>query len=164
MDGTKYPKSININTVHKCIIGQAHPNHLINTKNLSKEEINTILYTKYGDLALEIKVATIYFQNAEKGKSLMTIIAVRLQGINEVSLFVSNICKAAYMAAKEFKNVAFTNFATDGVSVETRDIMSTLLKFLDGKLEYTVAVDNKHNIKIHCYQYIRGSNVAIISM
>ena len=42
-------------------MGQAYPNHLINTTNLSKEEINAILNTKYGDLASEIKVATIYF-------------------------------------------------------------------------------------------------------
>ena len=147
VDGTKYPKSININTAYKCIMGQAHPNHLINTANLSKREINTILNTKYGDLALEIKIVTICFQNAEKGKTPITIFTARPQGINKVLLFTSDTCKAACIAAKEFKNVTFSNFTTDRVLVETRDIMSTLLKFLDGKSEYAAAVDKKHNVK-----------------
>ena len=77
----------------------------------------------------------------------MTTIAVRPEGINEVSYFASDVCKAACIAAKEFKNVTFSNFTTDRVLVETRDIMSTLLKFLDGKSEYAAAVDKKHNVK-----------------
>ena len=58
------------------------------------------------------------------------------------------------------EEVRFTNFACDGVSVETCDILETLCKFIDGKINYCAAVDNKHNIKNDRCQLIGGSNAA----
>ena len=66
------------------------------------------------------------------------------------------------MIVKENERVRFSNFATDGVSVETNDIMSTLFLFLDGKVQCAARVDNKHNVKNHRYQCVGGSNVASI--
>ena len=168
MDGSKVPNSININTAHKCIMGGVYPYHLIYTTHLSKEEIMKILYNKPDkgnremELASEVKVATICFQNPPKGMSPMAIISARPQGVNAPSTFTDDVCRAASKIANEYKNVEFTNFATDGVSVETHDIMNTLFKFLDGKISFLGAVDNKHNVKNHRYQYIGGSNVASI--
>ena len=162
IDGSRCPKSININTAHKCIFGRSFPNHIISTQNLSKEEINNILYTDYSDLASEIKVPTVCAQNVKKGTSPMAIIAARPQSVNAVSDFTADVCAAANMIVNEYKGTSFSNFATDGVSVETKDIMYTMFSFLDKKVNYLGAVDNKHNVKNHRYQYIGGSNVATI--
>ena len=92
----------------------------------------------------------------------MAIIAARSQGINEVSSFTDDICEAVSLVTKELKNISFANFATDGVSVETRNIMTVLFKFLDGKLNYAAEVGNKYNTKNYCYQYAGESNAATI--
>lgn len=162
IDGTKAPRSMNINAAHKCIMGRCYPHHIIDTTNLSKEEINEIMNARHEDLAAEIKVATICLQNAEKGCTPMSIVAARPQGMNEVSMLTDDFCKAATMIAKENKRVCFTNFATDRVSVETNDIMKPLFLFLDGKVQHAAGVDNKHNAKNHRYQHVGGSNVATI--
>ena len=54
----------------------------------------------------------------------------------------------------------FANWVADGASVKTNDIITTLCHFLDGKINYCAAVDNKHNVKNDRYQKIGGSNVA----
>ena len=126
--------------------------------------MNTILNTNYEDLVFEIKVATICFKNAEKGKLPMPTIAARLQQINEVLSFADNIYKVVSLVVKKFKNISFTNFETDWVSVETREIITILFKFFNRKLNYAARVDNKHNVKNYCYQYIGGPNVTTIGM
>jgi len=79
----------------------------------------------------------------------MAVIAARPQGVNEVSTFTEDVCKAAQLVVAEHGNCLFTNFAVDGVSVETKDVMLTQCKFLDGKCDFTGSVDNKHNVKNH---------------
>ena len=162
IDATKVPRSMNISTAHKCMMGRCYPNHLIDARNLSKEEIDVIVNEKHEDLAAEIKVATTCLQNALKGSTPMAIASARPQGVNEVSMFTEDVCKAACMIVKENERVRFSNFATDGVSVETNDIMTTLFHFLDGKVQCAAGVDNKHNVKNHRYQCVGGSNVATI--
>ena len=170
IDATKVPKSLNINTTRKCIMGGAYPNHIISTQHLGKECIRKILDNKDEsdpskeaiECALEIKIAVVSFQNVPKKISPMAIIAARPQGNNETSSFTKDVCEAASLVVKDLVNVRFTNFATDGVSVETSDILQTLCEFIDGKIDYCAAVDNKHNVKNDRYQLIGGSNAATI--
>jgi hypothetical protein len=58
--------------------------------------------------------------------------------------------------------VFFTNFASDGVSAESSDVMEAVCKFLDGKTNYVGSVDNKHNAKNDRYQLIGGSCIGNI--
>ena len=75
-------------------------------------------------------------------------------------MFTDNVCWAASKIANDYKNITFTNFATDSVSVETQDMINTIFKFLDRKIFFLCIVDNKYNVKNHRYQYIGSSNVA----
>ena len=132
IDSTKVLKLLNINTAHKCIMGRAYPNYLIYTTHLNKDEIIKILNNVKKneshpiDLASEVKVATICFQNQPKSISPISIISARPQGINETSNFTKNVYQAASKIVKDYTNTTFSNFATDGVSVEMKDIMYTI--------------------------------------
>ena len=88
---------------------------MIDNTNLIKEEMNYALNTNFKDLDWEIKVATMCPHNAEKGISPISIIVARPQGINEVSYFTEDACKAENMIVKENKKIRFSDFATDGV-------------------------------------------------
>ena len=170
IDGTKVPKSLSTNTANKSIMGGACPNHLMSKMHLNKDETCKMLNNKKDDelgskpieLDSEVKFATACFQNQQKSISHMAIISVLPQGVNETSTFASDVCKAASKIADEHNNAMFTNFATDGVSVEMKDIMHTLFSSLDGKTSCIAGVDNKHNVKNHRHQHIGGSNVASI--
>ena len=141
-------------------MGGSFPNHIISTQHLGKECIDKILDNKDEpiDLASEVKIAVISFQNLPRTTSPIAIIAARPQGNNETSSFTRDVCEAATLVTNDLEMVRFTSFATDGVSVETHDIMLALCEFLDRKNEYCAAVDNKHNIKNDRYQLIGGSN------
>ena len=149
-------------------MGGSYPNHMISTEHLGKDCVNQILENKDKidstkdaiELASEIKIAVVAFQNLPRNISPMAIVAARPQGNNETSTFTQDVCEAASMLSKDLEDARFTNFATDGVSVETHDVLQTLCLCLDGKINYCAAVDNKHNVKNDRYQLIGGSNVA----
>jgi hypothetical protein len=151
-------------------MGGAYPNHMISTEHLGKECIMQILENKDKtdstkdaiELASEIKIAVVSFQNLPKHISPIAIVAARPQGNNECSMFTKDVCEAASLVEKDMNDIRFTNFATDSVSVETHDILHTLCLFMDGKANYCAAVDNKHNVKNDRYQLIGGSNAATI--
>ena len=100
-------------------------------------------------LAQEAKVATACVQNPKKGASHVAVIAARPQGANQVSTFTVDVCKATQLVVAEHGNCQFTNFAVDGASVETKDVVLAQFKFLDGKCDFTGSVGNKHNVKNH---------------
>ena len=50
----------------------------------------------------------------------------------------------------------------DGVSLETKDVMTAICNFLTGRCNFTGAVDNKHNVKNDRYQIIGGSGVPVV--
>ena len=112
------------------------------------------------ELASEIKIAVISFQNLPKGTSPMAIIVARPQGNKEISSFASDMCEAARLFERDVKFVSFTNFAADSVSVETHDMLQTLCEFLERKKNHCAALDNEHNVKNDRYQLIGGSNAA----
>ncbi len=83
--------------------------------------------------------------------SPVEIIGARPQTSKETSSFISDTIDAAVEVAALSSTlpskVFFTNFAVDGVSAESSDVMEAVCKFLDGKTNYVWSVDNKHNAK-----------------
>ena len=130
-------------------MGRAFLNHIISTQHLEKECVNKLLnnVNSTAELILEIKIAAVSFQNLLKTTLPMVIITARLQGNNETSFFAKDVCVAARLVEDDLNQVRFTNFTTDGVSVEICDIMLATCKCLDGRKNYYAAADNKHNIK-----------------
>ena len=66
-----------------------------------------------------------------------------------MSNFREDICKFAQLVVKELSNCQFTNFAVDGVPVETKDAMLTQYRFLDGNKNRAGIIDNGNNAKNH---------------
>ena len=113
-------------------------------KRQSEAEMKEVI-----ELTSEVKIGVVSFKNQPKGTSPMAIIASRPQGMNETSSFANDMCKGARLLIRDIECVRFTNFAIDGVSVETHDVLLALCKFLNGKINYCTVVDNKHNVKNH---------------
>ena len=72
------------------------------------------------------------------------------------------MCEAASFIENNLDTVRFTNFAIDSVLVETFNILQIICEFINGKVNYCAAVDNKYNIKNDRYQLIGRSNAAMI--
>ena len=81
----------------------------------------------------------------------MAIISAHSQGINEISTFADDVCRAVCKIVNDHKNITYNNFATDSISTEIKDIMNIIFKFLDRKISFLDKVDNKHNMKSHWY-------------
>ena len=79
----------------------------------------------------------------------MTVIAATPQGVNAVSTFTEDVCKATLLVVKELSSCQFVKFSVDGVSLETKDLTLIQFQFLDGNKKYAGRVDNKHNVKNH---------------
>lgn len=162
IDATKAVEAIELSLAFKAICGGAYPNHFITTGALTSEGVKlildrdkkvSVLVTK----ANEIKVALVSFQQTPHGMSPVEIIVARPQTTNEVSSFTSDVVTAINNVVGTTAGTSFLNFCVDGVSAETSDVMTALCQFLDGKVNYTALVDNKHNIKNDRYQIIGGS-------
>ena len=143
---------------------------MISTQYLGKEYVRKTLDNKDEkdstkdtiELASKIKIVALVFQNLLKHMSLIAIVSARPQGNNETSAFAKDMCEAASLIEKDLDKVRFTNFATNGLSVETCNVLQTLCQFMNRKTNYCAAVDNKHNIKNDRCQLIGRSNVATI--
>lgn len=164
IDATKAVEAIELSLAFKAICGGAYPNHYIETEDLTAEGVKLIVdqdrkasiqVTK----ANEIKVALVSFQETGPGTRIspVEIIVARPQTTNEVSSFTSDVVTAVNNVVARTPGTSFLNFCVDGVSAETSDVMTALCQFLDGKVNYTASVDNKHNIKNDRYQIIGGS-------
>jgi hypothetical protein len=165
IDATKVPQLLEISTAFKAIMGGAHPHQLISTIDLDSTIIKhildreTILNQKGDstikiDKASEVKVAFMVFQKPPPGVSPIVIISARPQSNNECSSFTTDIMNAADLVTKQHMSTSFINFAVDGVSLETKDVMTAICNFLSGRCNFTGAVDNKHNVKNDRYQII----------
>ena len=78
-------------------MGGAFLNHVMFMQYLGKECVKKALDNADDtiELASEIKIAVVLFQNLPKTTSTIVIIASRLQGNNETSSFARDICEAA---------------------------------------------------------------------
>ena len=79
----------------------------------------------------------------------MSVTSGRPQGVNVVSTFTEDVCKSNLLVVKELSGWKFTNFAVDGVPLETKDEIFTQFQFLDDNKNYTGSVDNEYNLKNH---------------
>ena len=78
--------------------------------------------------------------------SPVEIIGARPQTSTETSSFTPDSIDAAVevaaLSSTLQSKVFFTNFAVDGVSAESSDVMEAVSKFLDGKTNFVGSVDN----------------------
>jgi hypothetical protein len=169
IDATKVPSELEISTPFAAIMGGAYPNHYISTRDLSAKQIDSIMKQKNDTPVIvrcadELKVIIQSFQNCPPGVSPVEIVGARPQTSNETSSFTNEAVEAAIEASSENTSTQcfFTNFAVDGVSAESNDVMTAICKFLDGDQQYLGTVDNKHNVKNDRYQAIGGSCVASV--
>ena len=154
IDATKVPSELEISTPFAAIMGGAYPNHYISTRDLSAKQIDSIMKQKNDTPVIvrcadELKVIIQSFQNCPPGVSPVEIVGARPQTSNETSSFTNEAVEAAIEASSENTSTQcfFTNFAVDGVSAESNDVMTAICKFLDGDQHYLGTVDNKHNVK-----------------
>jgi hypothetical protein len=91
------------------------------------------------------------FQKPPPGVSPIVIISARPQSNNQCSSFTADIMNAADFVTRQVQLTSFVNFAVDGVSLETKDVIRTICNFLCGRCNFTGAVDNKHNVKNNQY-------------
>jgi hypothetical protein len=140
IDATKVPSELEISTTYAAIMGGAHPNHYISTRDMTSMQIESLLKQRNTSptsikLADEIKVVIMSFQNCPPGVSPIEIIGVRPQTSNETSPFTEDAVHAAIEATSLISpssNIFFTNFAVDGVAADSHDVMGSICQFLDG--------------------------------
>jgi hypothetical protein len=172
-DATKVLQLLEVSTAFKAIMGGAHPHHRIFTIDLDSTTIKKILdcdeifnqahsMTTNIDKASEVKVALMVFQKPAPGVSPIVIISAWPQSDNECSSFTADIMNAADFVTKQIQSTSFINFAVDGMSLETKDVMRTICNFLCGHCNFTRVVDNKHNVKNDQYQLIGGSSITLV--
>ena len=168
IDATKVSEVINISSSHRVIImGGAYPDHMVSTLDKDKDTIHKIVKQEPGCSvklvkATEVKVAFVVFQQVRSGLPPVEIIASRQQSNNESSDFTNVVVHAAATISEETPNRSLLSFAVDGVSVESKDVMTANCKFLDGLSKHTGVVDNKHNAKHDRYTKIGGSSTPSI--
>jgi hypothetical protein len=143
IDATKVPQLLEISIAFKAIMGGVHPHHLISTIDLDSTTIKHILdretvfnqaddSTIKIDKASEVKVAFMFFQKPPPGVSPIVIISAQPQSNNECSSFTSDIMNADDLVTKQVKSTSFVNFSVDGMSLETKDVMTAICNFLSG--------------------------------
>jgi hypothetical protein len=84
IDATKVPSELEISTTYAAIMGGAHPNHYISTRDMTSMQIESLLKQWNTSptsikLADEIKVVIMSFQNCPPGVSPIEIIGVNIQ-------------------------------------------------------------------------------------
>jgi hypothetical protein len=149
-------------------MGGAHPHYRISTIDLDSTTITKILdceeifnqehsMTTNIDKASVVKVAFMVFKKPPPGVSPIVIISAWPQSNNECLSFTADIMNAADFVTRQVQSTSFINFALDGVSLETKDVMRTICNFFCGCCNFTGAADNKHNVKNDEYQLISGT-------
>ena len=84
------------------------------------------------------------------------IVFARPQYTNECYEFTTYAVGSVQVTISNMPHQPFMNFAVDGVSVETVDVMCAICQLLDGKEDHNGEVDNNQNVKNDRYQIIGG--------
>ena len=100
ISATKVPSRFEVSTATSDILGGAHSNHIISTRDMTSGEIKEIVPQSHASpialkLADEIKVTFMEFQNYPPDMSPVEIIGPRPQTSNEISSFTSDEIDAA---------------------------------------------------------------------
>ena len=69
-------------------------------------------------------------------------------------MFTDDVSQTAGKVAKKIPNGSFISFAVDGIGLESVDVMTSICNLLAGNINYTGAVDDRHNIKNDIYALI----------
>ena len=134
VDATKVAKILEVSQPMKGIVDGAYPQHIVDISGKSKEEVKAMLNgTKINnkesddppliiELADEIKVAVMTFQDSPSGVAPTEVVAARPQSNNESNDFIKFMESAALAAANaaEVSPMSFKNIACDGVSCESK--------------------------------------------
>ena len=155
---------LEIPTAFRAIMGGTHPYHMISTIDLDSPTIKNILdhreiFDEVIDKASQVKAVFMVFQKPPPGVSPIVIISARPQSNNACSSFTVDLMNAADFVTRQIQSTSFVNFAVDGVSLETKDVMTTKCNFLCGWCNFTSAADNKHNVKNDQHQLIGGASI-----
>ena len=111
---------------------------MLSTSDMAKGEIKEIIDKKeYGPIkviiASYIKVVFMAFQYTPPGIPPVEIISARTQSSNECSNLKSDAIEAVKVDIISIPQHSFLNFAVDGVSVESIDVMYGICQLLNGK-------------------------------
>jgi len=155
-DGTKVPQHLQVDHAHKAIVGGVYPNHFIDISAKTEEEVKKLLDPDSSIVkAKEVKVAVVSFQYPGRRHSPYYVLGARPQGLNAASDFNEKVTNVCLDVAKESGyKTRLVAVAADGVSVEEKWIMSNLVLFLDGKVNFVSLVDTNHNCKNFRYQFL----------
>ena len=164
VDATKVAPALQLDSTRRKIVGGIFPNHQLDISEMTSEDIQNTLKncstTKAIKIATEIKVAVITFQNRPPNPPFL-VVKARPQGNNEQNNFLTSIISIVNEACIICKDV-FTNFAVDGVSIESHHVRKSICDFLNMESTYIGTTDPNHNAKSIVYQIIGGSSLPFI--
>ena len=170
IDGTVLVKSYQILHSHGVVVGGAFPNHyLLYSDVATGDELGEAMRKfllecvegKHGELAAEIKVCIISFQNIPPGMCPYFVLTGHPQTLNELNDFGQRVLEACDAAAKKDGKAALLNVSTDGVSCEVQSNLLLTIRYLNSEINYVALADTNHNVKNARYQMIGGSSPAV---
>jgi len=163
VDATVLVRGVQVLHGYGVVVGLASPNHWLDINSNNAEEINKFIKEcrdgKRGELAGEIKMAVLSFQQTPVGISPYLILCGVPQTINESNSFATNTLATCSKAADLIGNVAMLNDSTDGVSCEVQSNFNKVCKYIKGETNQLSFPDTNHNIKNFRYQEIGGSGL-----
>ena len=87
------------------------------------------------------------------------VYSVRGHRKNEANYFNNKIFNVCVKYSNTYPGRSYTNFAADGVSVDSKCVWTSLCKFLDGKKPYLGVTYTNHNVNYFCYEVVGGSSL-----
>jgi len=161
IDATVLVKGVQV--LHGCgiLVGLARSNQWLKIEGNNKDDIKKFIDDckdgKHGELAAEIKLAVLSFQQTPPGVSPYLILCGVPQTINENNTFATDTMATCEKAAESIGNVAVLNSSTDGVSCEVHSNFSQVCRYIMGDSNQLSIPDPNHNVKNLRYQEIGGS-------
>ena len=151
--------------VYACthVVGGAHPNHILKIDDTwsseeTKDFLQQCLEGKRGELATEVKVAVVSFQEVAKGQCPYVNILARSQTTNEINNFITMVMNACKVAAEKDGNTVVLNSSTYGLSCEVQGNLTLILQYLQGENNSTSVPEPDQNIKNSRYKLLGGSS------
>ena len=112
--------------------------------------------------AKEIKVAVLTAQVNIPRLSPMFVVAGQPQSLNMASNFNDDVTNIFLNLCKQNPRARLVSVAADGVSVDGRWVVNSLVLFLRGKRNHVALVDTNHNAKNFRYFLLGGSCVVVM--
>jgi len=162
-DGTKIPAALQLSSGYRAIIGGVYPDHFIRLDGKTDEEIAALMSPESNiERAKEIKVAVLTAQVNIPRLSPMFVVAGQPQSLNMASNFNDDVTNIFLNLCKQNPRARLVSVAADGVSVDGRWVVNSLVLFLRGKRNHVALVDTNHNAKNFRYFLLGGSCVVVM--